>query len=364
MILTAIAFAISFMMVAFMLPRILILSLRKKLIDSVDARKVHSVPASRLGGIAFFPAILFAVLLTISTNNVLLPFIGPILPVSETLILDILALIMLFLIGIYDDIIGVSYRNKFVVQIFAALLIVSSGTYFRTFHGFFGIGVVPDYIGIVVTILFYVFVTNAINLIDGIDGLASLLSIMALLVFGILLINNNLVVESLMTMATLGALIPFCYSNVFGIKRGAHSKIFMGDTGALVVGAILGFTAVKVWNISYDTLNHPIDHIYYILAYTMLLVPCFDVIRIILHRYRAKKPLFMPDKNHIHHKFMALGYSARQALIYIICINAAFVVLNILLSLTLKITYIALIDVVVWSVMHILISKKIKIKTK
>lgn len=364
MILSLLSFSISFIMVAFMLPRILLLSLRKKLIDSVDVRKVHSVPASRLGGIAFFPAIIFAVLLTISTNNVLLPFIGSTLPVSETLMLESLALIMLFLIGTYDDIIGVSYRKKFMVQIVASLLIVCSGTYFKTFHGFLGIGIVPDYIGIVITILFCVFVTNAINLIDGIDGLASLLSIMALFVFGILLTNNHFVIDSLMVAATLGALVPFCYSNVFGIKKRIRSKIFMGDTGALVIGAILGLTAVKVWNISYDTLNRPIDHIYYILAYTMLLIPCFDVIRIIIHRYKDKKPLFLPDKNHIHHKFMALGYSARQALTRIVGINIAFVVLNILLSFILNITYIVLIDVVVWSVMHILISKKIKIKTK
>lgn len=351
-------------MVAFMLPHILILSLRKSLIDHIDTRKVHSVPASRLGGVAFFPAILFSVLFTISVNNLFLQLFGMPTTLSDTLILEYLALIILFLVGIYDDIIGVSYRKKFVVQVIAALFIICSGTYFKTFHGLFGINAIPEYVGISVTLVFYVFVTNAINLIDGIDGLASLLSIMALLVLGILLLENNYIIDGLFAIATLGALVPFCYSNVFGIKKGAGSKIFMGDTGALVIGAILGFSTIKVWNISYDTMNQPIDHLYYILAYTMLIIPCFDVIRIVLHRYRDKKPLFLPDKNHIHHKFMALGYTARQSLTHIIRINTFFIVMNVLLSFVLNITYIVIVDVVLWSVMHVIITNKIKIKIK
>lgn len=183
---------------------------------------------------------------------------------------------------------------------------------------------------------------------------------MALLVLGILLLINNYVIDGLFAIATLGALVPFCYSNVFGIKRGAGSKIFMGDTGALVIGAILGFSTVKVWNISYDSMKQPIDQLYYILAYTMLIVPCFDVIRIVLHRYRDKKPLFLPDKNHIHHKFISLGYSAHQALGYIISLNIFFVITNSLLSCIINFSYIIIIDVAIWTIMHLVITQKIK----
>ncbi len=343
-----------------MLPKILVLSLRKKLIDSIDPRKVHSVPASRLGGITFFPAMLFSVLMTISLNNIILPGMGSPVFVNETLMLESLGLLILFMVGVYDDILGVSYRHKFIVQVAAALLIISSGTYFKTFHGFLGIETLPFYLEIIITVFFYVFVTNAINLIDGIDGLASLLSIMACSVFGTLLIAHGSIVDGLIVIALLGALVPFCYSNVFGIKKGAKSKIFMGDTGALVVGALLGFSAVKVWNISYDENGLPIDQIYYILAYTMLIVPCFDVVRIILHRIRTRQPMFMPDKNHIHHKFMALGRSAHDSLASIVVVNVFFVALNVLLSYYLNFTYIVLIDVVIWSLLHTVISKRIK----
>lgn len=364
MVITLLSFALSCILVAFMLPHVLILSLRKRLIDPIDPRKVHSVPASRLGGITFFPAVLFSVWLCIALTNVIIPFIGPTIEIDVKFILITLALLLLFLIGIYDDIVGTSYRSKFFVQILSAIFVISTGTYFKTFHGFLGIEEIPIYVGVPMTLFFYVFVTNAINLIDGIDGLASMLSIMALAAYGVLLYLNNQSADCLVAIATMGALVPFWYGNVFGIKRGITSKIFMGDTGALVIGATLGYLAVAIWNISFNySSNEPIGQIYYILAFTMLLVPCFDVVRIIIHRFLDHKPLFLPDKNHIHHKFMALGATPRQALLCIVTMNIIFMALNIALSYILNFTFIVIIDIVVWTAMHIVISKKIKSKS-
>lgn len=348
-----------------MLPHVLVLSLRKRLIDPIDPRKIHSVPASRLGGITFYPAIFFAVRLCIAIANIVAPPLGFDVAIDATITLESLSLLILFLIGIYDDIIGVSYRNKFFVQIFAALLIIVSGIYFKTLNGFCGIYEIPYYIGVPITLGFYIFVTNAINLIDGIDGLASSLSMMALGVYTILLFSNGLIEESMITIAALGALLPFWYCNVFGIKRGVNSKIFMGDTGALVIGALLGFITVTIWNIPHNNDgNNLFDAQYSVLAFTMLLVPCFDVIRIIIHRRLNKKPLFLPDRNHIHHRFMALGCSPRKALLSIIFINALFLTLNLTLSFVLDFTYIFIIDIIAWTLMHISISKKIKLRTK
>ncbi len=345
-----------------MLPHIQLLSLRKRLIDPIDPRKVHSVPASRLGGVAFFPAILFSVWFCVSITNVYMPrFTGlEVIPIDVKMLLETLALLVLFMVGVYDDVIGVAYRRKFLVQIIAAALIVSSGVYFKTLHGLFGIYDIPEYIGVPATMFIYVFVTNAINLVDGIDGLASLISIMALVAYGTLFAIDGQMVDCLMAFATVGALLPFWYSNVFGIKRGARSKIFMGDTGALVIGAILGFLAVSIWNMSYGSDGRPVGQLHYIIAYTMLIVPCFDVVRIIIHRFRAHKPLFLPDKNHIHHKFMALGFTPRKSLLWIVFINALFLALNISLSYCLNISLVVAVDIVVWTAMHIFISKRIK----
>ncbi|MFR9548785.1 MAG: MraY family glycosyltransferase [Rikenellaceae bacterium] len=361
MLIILLSFLISLGLVAFMLPRVLILSLRKRLVDPIDPRKVHSVPASRLGGLTFFPSLFFSLWFCISLTHLTHSIFGFEIELDVRLIMESLALLALFMIGVYDDILGVKYRQKFVVQIFAAILIIASGTYFNTLHGLFGIESVSPYIGIPITLFIYVFVTNAINLIDGIDGLASLLSIMALVVYGILFYSNGQLSDAIFAFSTMGVLVPFCYLNVFGVKRGAGSKIFMGDTGALVIGAILGFMAVKIWNISFsEDAVTPISSLYYILAYTMLLVPGFDVARIILHRYRDHKPLFLPDKNHIHHKFMALGCTARVALAWIIAINIFFVSVNLALSFWLNLLTIIVIDIVLWTLIHLYITSLIK----
>ncbi|MFI3279317.1 MAG: MraY family glycosyltransferase [Rikenellaceae bacterium] len=350
MLILLLSFLISFLMVAFMLPRILLLSLRKRLFDPIDKRKIHILPASRLGGVTFYPAIIFSSWLCITLLHVWLSHDSKILTINTSLIIESLALLLLFLVGIYDDLLGVAYRSKFLAQALASALVVASGCYLKTLHGLFAIETIPPLLGAPLSILFYIFVINAINLIDGIDGLASLISIMALFVYGVLLFHNGQIDDSIFAVATLGALIPFCALNVFGIKPEVKSKIFMGDTGSLVVGAIVGVMAIKVWNIARSIGGEvTINPHYYILAYTMLIVPCFDVIRVIFYRYRHKQPLFMPDKNHIHHLFINLGCSARAALLFIIAINSLFIILNFWLSSRLNITLILLIDIIVWN---------------
>ncbi len=363
MIISLLTFAISFVLVGWMLPHVMILSLRKRLIDPIDARKVHSVPASRLGGVTFFPSICFSLGVSVVVANFFAPYVGMEVYADIKMILVCLSLFMLFLIGVYDDIVGASYRSKFLVQIISALFVISTGAYFKTFHGFLGIEEIPVYVGVPITLFFYVFATNAINLIDGIDGLASMLSMMALLVYAVLLYINQLSLDYLIAIATFGALLPFWYRNVFGIRRGVTSKIFMGDTGALVIGAILGYLAVTIWNISFSLdSNEPIAQIFYILSFTMLLVPCFDVVRIIVDRFLAHASLFKPDKNHIHHKFMALGASPKQALLCIVTVNLFFMGINTLLSFVMNFTYIVILDVILWTAMHLVISKKINNK--
>ncbi len=360
MVTLVLAFLISCALVAFMLPRILLLSLRKRLVDPIDERKVHSVPASRLGGVTFLPALLLAFWISLSVASYMgqIEWLGE--AIGSGLLLECVALLSLFLVGIFDDVLGVAYRKKFVVQIFASLVVICSGTYFNTLHGFFGIETIPMYIAIPFTLFIYVFVINAINLIDGIDGLASLLSIMALLVYGVLFYTYEDYINSILSFATLGALVPFCYSNIMGVKRGASSKIFMGDTGALVIGCTLGFLAVKLWDLDYNVEGRPLDQVFYILAYTMLFIPCLDVVRVVLGRMRRKKPLFLPDKSHIHHKYMAMGLSAHKSLVSIIIMNFVFIVLNIGLSEVMNFTYVFIIDLVVWTLWHILISRRIR----
>ncbi|MFR9668230.1 MAG: MraY family glycosyltransferase [Rikenellaceae bacterium] len=334
------------------------LSLKKRLLDRIDARKVHSVPASRLGGISFYPSIMLALWITSIVGMYIYPD-SEIICFDKRIILECTAIMALYLVAIYDDILEVAYRKKFVIQIFAATCIVVSGTYFTSLNGVLGIYDIPSYVGIPITIFLLVFITNSINLIDGIDGLASSLSIIALLTYGVVFLINDAIMSSIFAFATLGALAPFCYNNIFGIRKRGKSKIFMGDAGALVIGAILGFMAVQMWEMQSVNGFSKNEHFASILAITVLLIPCLDVIRIIIHRFRDHKPLFLPDKNHIHHKFLSLGFSARKSLLSILTMDIFFIMLNLLLTRYFNLTIIIIVDVLMWTVIHIVISKKI-----
>ncbi|MDB9152007.1 MraY family glycosyltransferase [Parabacteroides distasonis] len=175
-------FLISILQGLILIPNILLISYKKRLFDHPDERKVHSIPVPRLGGISFFPAILVSLCLIIG----LFHCVG--IPIARLLtdrsLLEFLfwvsGCMLLYLIGVADDLVGVGYRYKFVVQVFTAILLVLPGAWINSLGGLFGIYMLPSWVGIPLTVLIVVYITNAINLIDGIDGLASGLSCIAL----------------------------------------------------------------------------------------------------------------------------------------------------------------------------------------
>ena len=353
------SFFISLLATAYLIPKILLISIRKHLIDQPNARKVHTCVSSRLGGVAFFPAIFFAIGVTVSVfsrfdTNVMENFM------TASFIMVMCACVLLYLIGIADDVVGVSWRIKFVFQIMAAGLVTLSGTWVNNLYGICGIWEISAWVGVPLTIFLIVFVINAVNLIDGIDGLASGLSCVALLFLGILFLYEGKETSSLLAFTTLGALIPFFYYNVFGIAKKRY-KIFMGDTGALVIGLILSILTVKfACLVRKEGLEMAYPFI--VVSFSVLLVPGFDVIRVVLHRYRMGQPLFLPDKNHIHHKFLALGCSHRKAMFTILALASLFIILNMALCLYININVLIMLDVVLWTALHVWLTSKIKKK--
>lgn len=201
-----------------------------------------------------------------------------------------------------------------------------------------------------------IFITNAINLIDGIDGLASGLSMVALSVFGTLAVIDDRWMSALLAFTTVGVLLPFFFYNVFGnADRGR--KIFMGDTGSLTLGYILSFLAVQYTMNTYEAGINYEGAI--LISFSVLLVPCLDVVRVVLGRVRRGKDPFMPDKTHIHHKFLAMGFTPRKAMISILCISFLFCASNVFLVSYLNNTVLFLCDVAVWALMNLYISKLI-----
>lgn len=312
----------------FFIPGILLVAHEKSLFDLPDARKVHTTPIPRLGGVTFFPVILFvtsviSLFLFYYCDHCENFFSTHI--ISECLGL-VAGLTLLYVIGVGDDLVGVRYSRKFLIQIVSALLIPAAGLWINDFYGLFGIGEIPSYIGIPFTVLLTVFVTNAINLIDGIDGLASGLSTVALGMFGVTFAIEGLWMYSLMAFVCVGVIVPFFCYNVFGNVE-KHHKIFMGDTGSLTLGFILSLMAIK-YSMYNGEADHSVDGAPLMTAFSMLLVPCLDVLRVVMGRLRRKAHPFKPDRTHLHHKFLLMGLKPRTSMMLILLMAVAYIVLT------------------------------------
>lgn len=340
------------------IPQILLIAFRRRLFDEPDDRKIHHCVVPRLGGMAFKPVVFFSFILLLALNvstghDELLKEIGAeALPLAYAFC----AIIMLYLIGIADDLIGVRYRAKFFIQIVCGIMLVAGGVELSDLHGMLFIHTMPSWISIPLTIFVTVFIINAINLIDGIDGLASGLCSIAFLFYGLTFIWFHQYLYAMLAFATLGVLIPFYYYNVFG-KAEKGRKIFMGDTGSLTIGIMLCFLSMQVSHLSATTSPHHFNP--FVMAFAPLLVPCFDVVRVYLHRVRNGKNPFLPDKNHIHHKLLAIGMRQRTAMVTIVLSSTVLNFLNILFSAYINSSLLLCMDIALWTMANIHITRKI-----
>ena len=211
---------ISLLLTFFIMPRLMLISHKKRLFDMPDLRKIHAMAIPRLGGITFFPIMLMSVFITIICGvYFLLESPGVYVAVDGVYVqflLFVVGVILLYFVGIMDDLVGVRYQSKFLAEIIAASLFPAGGLWIDNLHGILGINELSPYIGMPLTVFLVIYVINAINLIDGIDGLASGISIIALGTLGgyaVYARQNFLVV---LIFAMIGVLMAFWYINVFG----------------------------------------------------------------------------------------------------------------------------------------------------
>jgi UDP-GlcNAc:undecaprenyl-phosphate GlcNAc-1-phosphate transferase len=335
-LLIGLTFAISATFGFIIVPRIVIISRRKGLFDFVNERKVHTQQIPRLGGVSFLPALIFSVSFVMGIRYLL--GVGVDEQISQTVLVEMLfllcGLVVLYFIGLADDLVSVSFKYKLLSQVFASFLLILSGVYVNNMHGFFGLHEIPVWLGYILTVILVCFVINAINLIDGVDGLASGLSSIALASLGFWFWGQSLFIYAMVAIAMLGVILPFFIFNVFGRKF----KIFMGDTGSLLIGYLIAFLSAKLCMISvsgpvFEFKGAPI------FIFAILFIPLFDAARVFVERMRAGKSPFHPDKTHIHHKFLALGFSHRQTMVAILSIEVAVIVVNIILSQYFSVTW-------------------------
>ncbi|MBD5286237.1 MAG: undecaprenyl/decaprenyl-phosphate alpha-N-acetylglucosaminyl 1-phosphate transferase [Muribaculaceae bacterium] len=354
-------FCVALLLTGIIIPQILLIAFSKKLFDEVDERKIHKGVVPRLGGIAFLPAIIFSICLVLAVNMSCgwSDSIPALANCSQSILYLLCAEMLIFLVGIADDLIGVRYKAKFVCQILCAIFICASGTYIHDLGGILWITDIPGWLGWCVSAFIVVYIVNAINLIDGIDGLASGLSGIALIFYGIVLTQAGEWILALLVWAQLGTLVPFFYYNVFGNPT-KRKKIFMGDTGALTVGMLLSFIALSVTNIDAPEVTKDYNQI--VLAFSPLIIPAFDVVRVYFHRLRQGRNPFLPDKCHIHHKLLALGLNQRASLCAILLAAVIFMLVNVALSPYVSATWLIVGDVLLWLGSNLLITRAIRRK--
>ncbi|WP_278996290.1 MraY family glycosyltransferase [Prevotella disiens] len=349
-LISLLAFTLSITCGFIFIPRILNFCKNRNLYDIPNQRKVHKNAIPRLGGVSFLPSMLIATIIALLawsyTND------GKKIEISPWTIYFALGLFIIYAIGLIDDVFGVSAKKKLLVQIFVSSLPPIAWLYINNFYGFLGIEQVSFWVGAPLTVFILVFIMNAINLIDGIDGLSAGLSLIALVGFFYCFFSESIWIYSILIAGLIGVLIPFLYYNVFGDAEKGQ-KIFMGDSGSLTLGYILGILLVKF---SMDTpLVKDYKRVSIFLAMTLMMVPVFDVCRVVIVRKLHGHNIFQPDKNHIHHKFMRAGLTQHQSLAAILGMAITFIVLNVSLYSIFDTTILILGDIVIYTLFHLLL---------
>lgn len=334
------------------IPLILNFCKKKGLYDKPDSRKIHKNAIPRLGGLSFLPSMLLASIAVLILYNQ--QFLGKQLIVSSWSVAFFLCLLIIYGVGLIDDLVGLGAKTKFFAQIAASIILTMSGLYINNLYGFLGVHEIPFSIGAPLTIFIVVFISNAINLIDGIDGLSGGLSLIALAGFEYgFMGQKHLLAYGILIAGLMGVIAAFLYFNLLG-KAEQGRKIFMGDSGSLTLGFILGFLFVKL------TMDNPrvsdFNPHAMVLAYSLLIVPVYDVVRVSLVRIRHCVPIFQADKNHIHHKLMRTGLNQHRALVAILLLALGFIAINLVLNSCLSLTLIVVCDIVLWMLFHAVVN--------
>lgn len=305
-----IPFTVALLSTVLIYPKVLHIALTKNIVDNPDARKLQRTPIPVLGGAAVFFGIMTgmccAQLLTDCTA--LFPAFG--------------ALIVILVVGIIDDIVDLSASAKFIIEILLVLFLVfATGNYIDDFHGLWGYDLVPMWFAIALTVFACVGMINSINLIDGVDGYSSGFCIVACILFGAMFYAAGDTNMTILAVMTAGALIPFFCHNVFG-KR---SKMFIGDGGTLVLGLVMSTFVVNI--LSSKTLCGGFDSNLGLVPFTLavMCVPVFDTLRVMCVRIVRGYSPFYPDKTHLHHLFIDLGFSHIGTTISILTTNTLVV---------------------------------------
>ncbi len=302
-------FLFSFMLTFFSIPAVIKISRRRNLMDEPGIRSSHLRKIPNLGGVAIF--------YSLSVCASIFAF-----ELFESYKFLFASLVILFYTGVKDDIMIMrAYKKLFVQIVVCALMVIGSDVRIRNCFGVFGIYELNYFVSVVFSIFTFIILINAFNLIDGIDGLAGSYSVICCIFFGISYFrlgeyNYPLVILS---VVIIGSILGYLYYNLSNYR---YNKIFMGDTGSMILGFLLAFTAINFIDIFIDKQLPNVPR-YYLqsapaIAVAILILPIVDTLNVIIIRLSRKQSPFIADKNHIHHTLLELGITHRRSTFYII----------------------------------------------
>jgi UDP-N-acetylmuramyl pentapeptide phosphotransferase/UDP-N-acetylglucosamine-1-phosphate transferase len=310
------AFITSFCLTFVAIPPIIALAEKKNLVDEPGERRSHTVKTPSLGGIAIFAGTLFSIIMWTPFQ-----YFGDLQYI-------LCAFIIIFLIGAKDDIDPIAPGKKFLGELLAAsILVFKANIRLTSLYGIFGVYDLPEIASVILSIFTIIVIINAFNLIDGINGLSASIGILICGVLGYWFFVVQRLELAVVASSLIGATLAFLRFNI------TPAKIFMGDTGALLLGLVSSILAIIFIEI-HKTL--PLNDYYFkaapSFAIAILILPLFDTLRVFTLRILSGQSPFYPDRRHIHHLLIDTGLSHMQATGILVLVNVLFIVMAIKLQ--------------------------------
>lgn len=303
------SFITAFVLTFLAIPSIIAVARTKRLYDNPGDGRNNNINIPTLGGLAIFAGVIFSISFWADFSKCLnLQYI-------------IAAITIVFFIGLKDDIIGLAPFKKGMGQLLAALVLVVWGDIrLSGFYGIFGVNELPYIVSVLFSIFTILVIINSFNMIDGINGLSASFGIISSFTFGIWFYLTEHYQFAIIAFSIVGSLLAFMRFNI------TPAKIFMGDTGSLLLGLILSVFAVKFIDFNGTLSGNFHIHSAPVVAMGILTIPLFDLLRIFIIRIINKKSPFKADRNHIHHQLLNLGISHNKVTVILSFISLIFIV--------------------------------------
>ncbi len=305
-----IVFFLSLIVTTVVYPFVLRYALNHNIVDNPDARKLHRQPVPIMGGVAVYAGILAGCLA--------MSLLGS----GASIRWSLMAMTTMLVLGVWDDIKNLSAILRLFVQFgIVGAYMWFTGHFIDNFYGLFGIHEISLWLAIPLSLVAGVGTINAINMIDGVDGYSSGYGIMACAGFAALFVAVNQSVWSCLAVIVASALIPFFMHNVFGVR----SKMFIGDGGTMMLGFLITIFEFGVFSLRRSPALEAQGIGLMAFTLAMLCIPVFDTLRVMTARIMRGRSPFKPDKSHLHHLFIDMGFSHLGAALFILSMNLAVI---------------------------------------